>query len=664
MLSPDIEKQILFPHQTIREGQAELIEDAFNCIKNKQVLIAHAPTGLGKTASTLAVAVAYAIENDKKVFFLTNRHTQHQIAIETLKEMRKVYGKEILCADLIGKKWMCNQEVAGLFGNEFNEYCKSIVKKGECEFYSNVYKKKELTVEARYQLVQLKQKSPLHNEELQEHCKQEKMCSYEMSISLAKKASVIIGDYYYLFNPKISGAFLQKLKVEQEDCIVIVDEGHNLPERITNMLSSQLTSNMLKNAILEAKKFNFPDLIPLLNEINTALVQLADFPRDSKGQAKLSLSAFSANNSAKTNPNAFKSKANPKEQEKLVTKDNFIQKVKVIADYDEIINQLNVAAEEIRKKQKKSYIGGVGSFLKEWQAADRATARIIAERISKVGAPYIALESICLDPSILSSEIFEELHGAILMSGTLTPTSMYKDLLGIKNALEKSYPSPFPPENKLSIVLPKTSTKYTLRGETMYQNIADECIEIAMAVPGNIALFFPSYHMRDKIAYFIEKRMQEKQGFQRKKLFWEKQDMVKEEKEELLKKFKQHAFPGGILLAVTGANFAEGVDFPGDVLKAVVVIGIPLGKPNLKTKETINYYDKKFSKGWNYAYIFPAINKCIQSAGRCIRSSKDRGVIVFLGERFAWRNYFDLLPKEGLQVNREPLEKIRQFFSQ
>ena len=117
-------KKEFFPHQEIRAGQDELIKDTEKAFSEEKILLAHAPTGLGKTASALSVALQFALEKKKTIFFLTNRHTQHQIAVDTLKMINKQTSQSISCADIIGKKWMCNQEVAGLFGTEFNEYCK------------------------------------------------------------------------------------------------------------------------------------------------------------------------------------------------------------------------------------------------------------------------------------------------------------------------------------------------------------------------------------------------------------------------------------------------------------------------------------------------------------------------------------------------------------
>jgi len=613
-----------FPYKQVRDSQDQLITDIQTTIKEQKILIAHAPTGLGKTVSVLSVALPKALEKKKTIFFLTNRHTQHQIAISTLKEIEEKSGKKISVADIIGKRWMCNQEIAGLFGTDFNEFCKSVVEKGECEFYENVYQKKKLTIPAEKLILELKDQGPLQNEELINLCRVEKMCSYEMVMNLAKKAEVIIGDYYYIFNPFVQKTFFKKLDLEMENVILVVDEGHNLPGRIAEMLTQHLTSNMIKNSIMEAKKFSYKGVINWLQELNKVLNQIATFPE------------------------------NERVREKLVGKETFLSKVKSFVDYDQFINELELAAEEIRKKQRKSYLGGVANFLIQWQGEDKGFTRIISERTSKYGL-MTTLSYICLDAALVSKDIFEKVHSAIIMSGTLKPTFMYKDVLGIstEKGVQKEYASPFPLENKLNLIVPQTTTKYNLRGETMYRKIAEKCSEMNKLIPGNVALFFPSYHLRDQIAEFISSD---------KKLFWEKSDMNKEEKELFLESFKAEKEKGGVLLAVTGANFAEGIDFPGDLLNGVIVVGLPLAHPDLKTKEIIKYYEDKFARGWDYGYLYPAMNKCFQSAGRCIRSEKDKGAVIYLDERFTWQNYFCCFPREGLIVSNKYEQLLKEFF--
>ena len=611
-----------FPYQKIRTEQDRLLKDLDQALGEEKILLAHAPTGLGKTATALSVALYHALEKKKRILFLTSRHTQHAIAVETLQEIKQK-GISFSSIDLVGKRSMCSQEIAGLFGNDFNDFCKTIVGKGECEFYNNVRTKQQLTVEAKKAVSDLQKYPPMHNAEIMSFSKEQRMCGYEIALALAKTATVIIADYNYLFNPHIQKNFFDKLDLELKDVIVIVDEGHNLPSRVVDVLSSTLSSITLKNAVLEAKKFGYNGVIFWLQELVRILHEICEATQPEFGS-----------------------------REKLVTKEEFTAKVNAVVEYEELINQLELGAEEVRKKQKKSYLGGIAAFLEAWKGEDKGFARILTERESNYGA-ITNLSYQCLDPRLITESIFKDIFAGVIMSGTLTPLFMYRDVLGISRAVEKEYGSPFPPENKLSLIVPETSTKYNLRGEVMFQKIAAMCSEMASLIPGNVAFFFPSYQLRDSIANHLRSA---------KKLFFEKKEMSSEDKTIFLAEFKEYKNKGGVLLGVSGANFAEGIDFPGDLLNGVVVVGLPLGKPDLYTKEIVKYYEEKFGKGWDYGYIYPAMSKCIQSAGRCIRSETDKGAVIYLDERFAWQNYYACLPREGLRVTKEYQRMLKEFF--
>ena len=152
-------------------------------------------------------------------------------------------------------------------------------------------------------------------------------------------------------------------------------------------------------------------------------------------------------------------------------------------------------------------------------------------------------------------------------------------------------------------------------------------------------------------------------GICNKKMLIEKQNLSKEEKEKILEEFKENKDKGAVLLAVSTGNFGEGIDLPGDFLKGVVIVGLPLEKPDLETKELIDYYEEKYANGFDYGYIFPAITKCLQNAGRCIRSETDKGVIVFLDERFAWQNYIRCLPEDmDFKISKVYEDRIKGFF--
>lgn len=131
----------------------------------------------------------------------------------------------------------------------------------------------------------------------------------------------------------------------------------------------------------------------------------------------------------------------------------------------------------------------------------------------------------------------------------------------------------------------------------------------------------------------------------------------------MLDSFKSYKDAGAVLLAASAGSFGEGIDLMGDFLKGVVIVGMPLTKPDLETEELIKYYDMKYAKGWDYGYIMPAIITTMQNAGRCIRSETDRGVIVFLDERYLWAGYRKCFPKEWcMKVSANPREEIEQFY--
>jgi DNA excision repair protein ERCC-2 len=615
--------ELLFPHPEVRKIQTELLKDVENCLKEKKDLIVHAPTGLGKTAATIAPALAYALKKDLTVFFLTSRHTQHRIAIETLKKVKEKHKAEFNCIDVIGKKWMCVVPgIEGAFGYDFNEFCKKEREDNKCEFYSNLREKGKLTLKAKRAIEQLKKIGPCHTEEVIEFCKKEGLCPYEITMQLAKDSSVVIADYYYAFNPTIRKTFLQKAGKHLEDSILIIDEGHNLPKRCRDLFTHKLTSFMIDRASKEAGKFGYLEVMGKLKVIKDAL-------------------------------EALSSDLNSRNPEKLINKDEFVEAVEGSEAYDEIIDEFNLAADEVREKQKQSSIGGVVGFLENWLNSDDGFARILS-----IDSNSIRLMYKCLDPSISTKEIISQAYSSILMSGTLTPTSMYKDILGFENADEKVLESPFPKENRLSLVIPETTTKFTKRSEGQFRNIANVLIKVISNIPGNAAVYFPSYDLRDSVYRHFYELYEDKDS-----IVLEKPMLSKSEKEGLIKDFKDLKDKGGVLLAVASGSFGEGIDLPGDYLKGVIVVGLPLEKPNLETKELINYYDKKFGKGWDYGYIFPALTKTMQNAGRCIRSDTDKGVIVFLDERYAWPNYFSYFPPDyHVKITKLYEKNVKNFF--
>ncbi|MFH1399815.1 MAG: ATP-dependent DNA helicase [Candidatus Woesearchaeota archaeon] len=606
----------LFPYEKIRPVQKQLMQKIDEVIKNSTNLIVHAPTGLGKTVAALCPALNYALKNKLTILFLTSRHTQHIIAVETLKEINQKFSVEIKAIDIIGKKWMCPVPgIETLYSSDFADYCRAMREEGKCEYYANTRNGSKLTPQSKQVIEQLSKISPSHSEKIVEICSEQKLCPYEITTELSKSANVIIADYYYVFNPAIREIFFRKSAKELQSSIVIVDEAHNLPARIRNLMTQRTSTYILDRAIREARKFSYKETERNLSIIKNALLDLA---------AEVT-------------------------SETIVSKNEFMNK---IDNYEQLIEDFHFIADAVREQEKQSFIGSVANFLKQWQGPDQGFVRILA--IIKGRRDNVVLSYRCLDPSLITAPVIAETHSTILMSGTLTPLEMYKDILGFEKAELEQYKSPFPDENKLTMIIPETTTKFSMRNEAQYKRIAAICSELIDSIPGNTIIFFPSYYVRDQV---------NKSLVCKKTTFVEMPSLSKSEKKETLENFKSYNAQGAVLLAVVSGSFGEGIDLPGDYLKAVVVVGLPLNVPDLETKALIKYYDEQFSKGWDYGYIFPAMNKVMQNAGRVIRSETDRGAIIFLEERYSWHHYKRCFPLTWKIVTTKLYkERLDEFF--
>jgi DNA excision repair protein ERCC-2 len=619
---------MMFPFSDVRPVQKNFMQDIKNAVETKRHLVAHAPTGLGKTAATLAPCLDYALANGKVVFFLTPRHSQHQIAIETLRLMREKSEKKFTVTDLIGKKWLCSVSgIDELTNSEFNDYCHAMLKEERCNFYNNTKTKHRTLTAQAYKLISiLNEKQPLHAEEAKDIC-EDYCCTYEMLMELAKKSNIVVADYFHIFSG-LRGAVLTRMNKKLEDVIIIVDEAHNLPHRVRDMMSKRMTTFSLKYAEKEAKAFGFTGIAEVPRKLNLILEEL-------------------------------RRKKLKNDEEMLIEKELFTALVEnQLGSIDEITGDLLSAGEHVKEEKKKSFISKIAEFLDAWTGDDIGYTRIISKGLSKTNKSFTSISYSCLDPSLITKSIIEGTHSTILMSGTLYPTEMYRDLLGMDHARTDmfSYKSPFPKTNRLNVIMPQLTTRYTTRNQENYIKISSAVITCSNAIKGNVAVFFPSYQIRDIIFDLSSKAI-------KKEIMIESQGATKRERRILYDNFVHAHEKGAVLMGVQSGSFSEGVDMPGSYLNGVVVVGVPLEKPDLTTKELIDYYDYKFKRGWDYGYLYPAMIRSIQAAGRCIRSESDRGVCVFIDERFLWGNYKKVFPSEmEFLVSTQPEKSIKEFF--
>lgn len=600
------------------------MEDVKDSVESEKILIAHAPTGIGKTVAVLVPALRYALENEKTVFFLTSKRSQHKIAIDTLWLIKQYAGLNFVAVDITSKQSMCPRATAPMyqeFYSLFNEFCKSEQKNKRCRYFTR-------TDEEALQRIRA---DVLHVEELCDWCAGRGVCPYKAALEVAERADVVICDYNYLFAPDIAERMLEKLEAGLDDLIVIVDEAHNLPDRIRNNLSNTLRMSMITTAAREIR-YTDREMYGNLMELEAIFTKLAKKASESKEREI------------------------PVERSFLLDEMGRVLRRRIEAiSYDEFVNTLQRIAEEFEtngavrgstrynrdKEAAQRSILGVAEFLDSWRTRERCV-RLFSLAQRENPSLYFKL----LDPSVISAPIFAQAHATIMMSGTLCPTEMYADVLGVtperirgKEIATREYKSPFPEENRPIVVTKELTTKYTKRGEEMYRKVAGKISEVAQCVNGGMAVFFPSYALLRDISACLPAEIS-------RRAMVERRSMTKEEKNRLYELLRDTN--GGILLAVQGGSFSEGMDYESNTLKAIIVVGLPLSPPTLEVKTIEGFYTGIYGaeKGRLYGYFYPAITKVLQAAGRGIRSEQDRCIIVLMDYRFAQFPYKKCLPPD------------------
>lgn len=611
----------LFPYIHLRDGQRSLMHDVRAAVDGRKVLLAHAPTGIGKTAAVLAETLEAARARGKTVFFLTSRQTQHRIAIETLREVEAATDQHPRVVDLVSKQSMCPRPERPESSSTFYEWCQHLTENRRCKYF----------LKPTERAVAVLEKEILDVESSVRSSARLGCCPYKVAQEAAKGAEVVVCDYNVLFDKRNRG--LDRHGLDPGDLIVVVDEAHNLPDRIRDAAGGRVTKALLTKAVAEVTHGD-----PELAQGLAALVKV--FDKLIEGTPEAGEREIAGADLSEPLEKALAAALVPRTQ-------------------DQYLKDLAEAARDlVGTGEDRSPTLDVVEFLTAWKQPEKETLRVV----ERADPPAVRIT--LLDPSTVAGPMFEAVHAAVLMSGTLYPMELTADLLGVPpgSRIMESYPSPFVAERRKVMLLRGVSTRYKDRGEAMYGRIAGAVHEAARATPGNLAVFFTSYRMRDEIADRLPPRMG-------RELIFEKRDMTKGEKDRIVARLKRHEKRGGaVLLAVMGGSFSEGVDFYDGILKAVVVVGLPLAPPSREVKALVGYFDRKFGSGAGevYAYLNPAVTRVLQAAGRLIRSEDDRGVVVLMDERLEQSRYARMLPPdfapEPIEGPEELGREVRAFF--
>ncbi len=462
------------------------------------------------------------------------------------------------------------------------------------------------------------------------------ICPYEIQSLYAKNCDIVIMNYSHLFSPDFQDVIFQWLEMESEKVTLIIDEAHNLGDGVRAMNSRLLSMRMIDMAEKEVEKFEGTLGQARLEETR----EKASWRREGIRVIRMLLPRLRKFLQSK--------QERMQESEALLDADLFRTFLyNGIEDIDEALSNFSdvavaVADLNLAEGDRENLQGDIQPslalvllYLMDVETAEKDSSyqrKIIVS--GSGGQKFARLEVNNIDPAINIRRITDNINATIMLSGTFSPLEAYElYCLGEENRAQKlSLPNPFPKENRLLMAAKKATTQLDIREDAdNREEISGHIRSIIECVPGSVAIFFTSYPMMNNYREVCLTSCQ-KAG---KKLCIEPRSS--EEVPTVLQEFFRLAGRGGgVLTGVSGGKLAEGIDYKGEALNGVAVVGLPLAAYDEIQKEINGYYTRKYgrAKGMLIAYTLPAVNRGLQAAGRVIRSESERGVILFCDRRF------------------------------
>jgi DNA excision repair protein ERCC-2 len=596
-------KELQFPFPEYRKGQRELAVRVYRTIEAGKKLFAQAPTGTGKTVSALFPAVkAMGEGKTSKIFYLTAKTITRQVAEEAFCRMRQG-GLRLKTLTLTAKEKICFREETSC-RPEVCAYAKGYFDRANDAVYDVITHCDSITRSV-----------------IEEYAEKHTACPFELALDVSLWVDCVVCDYNYVFDPR---AYLRRFFADGEggDYVFLIDEAHNLADRAREMFSAQLTKTRFYDIKKRFKGRN-KQLDKVLNGINKYMLELR----------KQCL-----------------------EQGFSVTPDKPEALLEQVAGFTSVC--------ELMLKENGA-LGEDTDFLQLYFEAlnfalvcdfydERYTTFVEADR------GEVSIKLFCLDPSFLLSEAMKRGGSAVLFSATLTPLGYFRDILG-GDAGDSllALDSPFDSGSLCLLTADRISTTFKNR-EQSAGKIAGLIGSFVSRKTGNYIVYFPSYkYMKDVFTQFAE-------AFPHIHAVEQGPSMPEEEREKFLSAFVEEPEETLVAFCVLGGIFSEGIDLVGNRLIGTVIVSV--GLPQLSVQQNIirDYFNARNGMGFEYAYMYPGMNKVLQAAGRVIRSQTDVGAVLLVDERFGRRDYVRLFPRHWQGCRRvrdsESLEEVLDAF--
>jgi len=597
-------REIEFPFNTYRPGQRRMAVAVYKTIKDSIHLIVQAATGIGKTIAVLFPSVKAMGEGLTSKIFYLTAKTTGQSSAEKTLDELRSVGLKIKSITLTAKEKVCFNPGSACSGDE-------------CEFAKGYYDR------IGQALTDAFTKDTFTRAIIEETAREHRICPFEFSLELSLWADCIICDYNYVFDPRV---YLRRFFHEQNtDYTLLIDEAHNLAERSREMFSAGIRKQPFLD-MRRSVKSQLPNIYKSMGRINSHLVKIRK--------------------KCKKTGDYFTDKEQPGE---------LYPPLRKFIDVTEKWLSLNIKT-AYREELLDLYFD-VNGFMRIAEQYDRCYATYYEKK-----GKDLRVKLFCIDPSLHLERVLRRCRASIFFSATMTPADYFKNILGCKESTSTlKLPSPFPRENLRLLISDRISTLYRQRNRTK-QEVAMALLTTVRQRKGNYLLFFPSYEYMMMVHEIFTEESHET------KTIIQTPAMTENEREEFLNMFSRENLETLVGFGVMGGIFGEGIDLIGDRLCGVVIVGV--GLPGISPeREIIRKYFTQFNRaGFEYAYMYPGINRVFQAAGRLIRSESDRGVILLIDQRFSTAQYKPLFPKEWHPVrvrdNEQLGDNVKEFWTE
>ena len=597
-----------FPYE-FRPGQKDLIAYTYKQIANEGKLFIQAPTGVGKTISTVFPSVKALGEGiAERIFYLTAKTITRTVAedcFSLLSEQNLVFKPITLTA----KEKLC------------------ILDKPSCNPVDCPYAKGHFdrVNDALYEMITSSEK--ITRETILSYAEKYEVCPFELSLDASLFCDAIICDYNYVFDPNVR---LKRFFGDgrKTDNILLVDEAHNLVDRAREMFSASIIKEDFltvskafkkeeKKEKSAPKKSKLHSFVLSLDSINRSLLELKKSSDGFTVINDIGSLGFKLYRTIGLYDDIFKIFRDRTLPEKDKTLELFFNARNFISIYDEIDENYKIYTETDEDGRFKLTLG-------------------------------------CIEPGDRLNEICKNIKSSIFFSATLLPIKYYKQQLGGVPSDPAVYAeTSFSPDNRTIIISRDATSLYKKRSPEMYARIATYIEKLATSKFGNYLVFFPSYAFMDEVAGRIN--LPEKYA-----LFVQDKVMRESDREKFLSAFDCE---GTVGLCVMGGIFSEGIDLPGDKLIGTAIVGNGLPMVCDIRELYRSFYEEKYSHGFDYAYKYPGLSKVLQAGGRVIRTETDRGVILLLDDRFTRSEYSSLLPREWSNIKTTDLSDVDKLLN-